>query len=74
MKPLRRFGLAHTAQASMEQVHGIVLEGDQHEQQTIFWGGQGTVRLGRVASRLPAPSMQGPFGHVVQERRLKGRH
>ena len=74
MKPLSRCGLAHTEHASMEQVHGMLLEGDQHAHQTIFWGGQGTVRIGRVASRLPAPSMQGPCGYGVQERRLKGRH
>jgi hypothetical protein len=58
----------------MEQVNGILLKVDENEQQTIFRCWQGTVRIGRVASQLPAPSMQSPFGHVVQERRLKGRH
>ena len=74
MHPLRRFGLAHAAQAPREQGDSIVLELDQHAQQTIFRCWQGTVRIGRVASRLPAPAMQGPFGHVAQERRLTGRH
>ncbi len=68
MNPLRRFGLAHAEQAPMQQMNGILLEVDQNEQQTIFRCGQGTVRIGRIASRLPAPSMQGPDGHVVQER------
>ena len=60
MNPLCRFGLTHAEQAAMEQVDGILLEVDQNEQQTIFWCWQGTVRIGRVASQLPAPSMQSP--------------
>jgi hypothetical protein len=72
MNPRRGLGLAPAEHASMEQLGGILLEVDQHEQQPIFRGWQGTVLLGGVASRLPTPPMQGPFGHVAQERRLKG--
>jgi hypothetical protein len=32
MNPLRRFGLAHAEQAPMQQVNGMLLEGDQNEQ------------------------------------------
>jgi hypothetical protein len=74
MNPLGRFGLAHPEQASMEQWRGILLEIDQDEQQPIFWGRQGTVRLGRIAPGLPASSRQGPCGHLAQECGFKGRH
>jgi hypothetical protein len=72
MNPLRSLGLAHAEHVSMEQLRGILLEVDQNEQEPILRAWQGTVLLGRVASRLPTPPMQGPFGHVAQERRLKG--
>jgi len=74
MNPLRCLGLAHAEQAPMEHLNGMLLEGDQHEQQPIFRCRQGTVLIGRVASRLPTPSMQGPFGHGAQKRRLKGEY
>jgi hypothetical protein len=49
----------------MEQLRGILLEVDQNEQEAIFRDWQGTILIGRVASRLPTPPMQGPFGHVA---------
>src|SRR5262245_1224995 len=73
MHPLRRFGLAHAQQASVAQGRGMLLAVDQNTQETIFRSRQGTVRIGRVASRLPAPPMQGPCDHVGQERCLKGK-
>jgi len=72
MNPWRGLGLAHPEQAPMEQWRRMLLEVDQHKQQSIFRSRQGTVLLGRVTSRLPAPSMARPYGHVPQERRLKG--
>ena len=72
MNPLRGFGLAHPEQAPMEHLRGILLQIDQDEQQSIFRGRQRTVRVGRIASRLSAPPMQGPFGHGAQEGRLTG--
>jgi len=74
MDPLRRLGLPHAEQAPMEQLNGILLEVDQQEQQPILRCWERTILIGRVASRLPAPSQQSPCGHVVQERRLKGGH
>jgi hypothetical protein len=74
MHPWRRLGLAQAEQAPMQQMHGMLLAGDQNEQQTSFRCWQGTVPIGRIASRLPAPSMEGPGGHRVQERCLTGRH
>ena len=74
MNPWRRLGLAHPESASMEPWRGMLLEREQNEQQSIFRGGQGTVLIGRLASRLPPPSMERPFGHVPQERCLKGGH
>ena len=74
MHPWRRFGLAHAEQAPMQQVHRMLLEVDEHAQETIFRCWQGTVRIGWRASRLPTPSMQGPYGHGVQERCRKRRH
>ncbi len=65
MHPLRRLGLAHAEQAPMEHVSGMLLEVDEHEQPPILRCRQGTVLIGRVASRLPALSMQGPCGHGV---------
>ena len=65
MNPLRRFGLAHAKQASVEQVRGMLLEVEQNKQETIFRSWQGTVRIGCIASCLPAPSMEGPGGHGV---------
>ena len=52
----------------------MLCEVDQHEQQPIFGGRQGRVLIGGVASRLSAPSMERPFGHVPQERRFEGGH
>ena len=72
MHPVIRLRLAHPEQAPMERLNGILLEGDQNAQQTICRGRQRAVRRGRVSSRLPAPSLKGPCGHVLQERRLKG--
>jgi len=72
MNPLRGLGLAYPEQAAKQQLRGMLLEVDQNEQQPILRGRQGTILLGRVASRQPAPPMSGPFGHIVQERRLKG--
>ena len=74
MHPLRRLGRAQAEQAPVKHLNRILLEVDQYEQQPIFRGRQGTVLIGRVASRLPTPSLQGPFGHGVQERGLKGGH
>ena len=74
MNPLGRFGLAHAEQASMEQMNGMLLEVDQNKQETIFRCREQAVGRGRRASRLAAPSMQRPYGHVVQERGLTGRH
>jgi hypothetical protein len=65
-------GLAHPEPAPMEQWRRRLLEVDQHDQQPIFWGRPGTVLRGRVTSRLPAPAMARPCGHVTQECRLKG--
>ena len=40
-----------------------------HQSRSSPWvGGRA---YGRIASRLPTPPLQGPCGHVVQERRLK---
>ena len=72
MNPVICLRLAHPEQAPMEHLNGMLLEGDQNEQQTICCCRQGAVLRGRISSRLPAPSMKGPFGHVWQERRLKG--
>jgi len=72
MKPLRRLGLAHAEQAPMQQLRGVLFEVDQDEQQAIFRGWQRTVLIGGVASCLPQPPVQGPVGHVGQERCLKG--
>jgi hypothetical protein len=74
MNPLRRLGLAPAEQAPMEHLNGILLEVDQHEQQSIFRCWQGAVLIGCVSSRLPVPPMQGPFGHVTQECHLKVGH
>jgi hypothetical protein len=71
MNPLRGLGLAHAEHASMQQLRGILLEVDHNAQEPIFRSGSGAVLIGRVASRLPTPPMQGPCGHVGQERRLK---
>jgi hypothetical protein len=71
MNPLRCLGLTHPEQASMQQLRGILLEVDQNEQEPIFRGGQGTVLIGRIASRWPTPPRSGPFGHVAQERCLE---
>src|SRR5215831_4877762 len=73
MNPLRRFGLTHAKHAAMEEVRGMLLEVDENEQQAILRGRQGTIRIGCVASCLPAPSMERPRGHIGQERGLKGR-
>jgi len=72
MNPVIRLRLAHPEQAPMERLNRMLLEVDQNEQQTICRCRQGAVLIGRVSSRLPAPSMQGPCGHVLQERCLKG--
>jgi hypothetical protein len=72
MNPLRGLGLAHAEQAPMQQLRRILLEVDQHEQQSLFRGRQGTILIGRIASHLPAPPVQGPVGHVPQEGLLKG--
>ena len=72
MNPVIRLRLAHPEQAPMERLQGMLLEVDQNEQQTVCRCRQGTVLIGRVASRLPEPSMKSPCGHVLQERRLKG--
>ena len=65
MNPWWRFGLAHAEHTAMEQGRGMLFEGDQNEEEPIFWGRQGTGEIGRIASRLPAPSMQGPGSHRV---------
>jgi hypothetical protein len=50
----------------------MLLEGDQHEPEPVCRGWQGTVLIRRRASRLTAPPVQGPVGHVPQEGVLKG--
>ena len=72
MNPLRRFGLAHAEHAAMEEVRGMLLEVDENEQQAILRCRQGTGRIGRITSCLPAPSMERPLSHVGQERGFKG--
>jgi hypothetical protein len=74
MHPWCRFGLAHAEQPAMEQVRGMLFEVDQNAEEPIFWGRHGTGEIGRIASRLPAPSMQGPGSHIGEERGLKRRH
>jgi hypothetical protein len=44
------------------------------EQQASLRGRQGTVLRGGIASRLPAPPVEGPDSHVPQEGLLKGRY
>ena len=72
MHPWGRLRLAHPEQAPMQHVGGMLLEGDQHEQEPFFRGGQGTVLRGRIPSCLPAPPMQGPCRHGTQEGLRKG--
>jgi hypothetical protein len=67
MNPLSRLGLAHPEHAPLQQWRGMLLELDQDEYQLIFRGRQGTVLIGGIASRLPAPAMQGPVGHVARK-------
>jgi hypothetical protein len=71
MHPVIRLRLTHPEQASMEHLNRILLEIDENEQQTICWGRQGAVLIGRIFSRLSTWSKQRPFGHVSQERCLK---
>ena len=51
MNPWRRFGLTHAEHAAMEQVNGMLLEVDEHEQQAIFRCRQGTVRIRRFLKK-----------------------
>jgi len=67
MNPLCRLRLAHTEQAPMQQLRGVLLEVDQDEQQAVFRCWQRTVLLCGIAARLPMPALQGPISHVVQE-------
>ena len=71
MNPLGGFGLAHAKQVPMQQLRRVLLEIDENEQQPIFRGWQRTILLGGVASRQPTPPVQGPVGHVPQERLLE---
>jgi len=72
MNPRCGLGLAHAEQAPMQQLRGIRLEVDEDEQQPIFRSRQGTVRIGRIASRLPSPPVPGPVSQVPREGGLKG--
>jgi hypothetical protein len=72
MNPWRRLGLAYPEQAPVQHVCGMLLEVDQDKQQPVLRRQQRTVPTGRIASRLLATPVQGPVGHIVQERRPKG--
>jgi hypothetical protein len=74
MNPWGGFGLAHAKQAPMQQLCRILLEIDENAPQPIFRGWQRTILLGGVASRQPTPPVQGPGGHVPQERLRKRGH
>jgi hypothetical protein len=56
---------SHAEQAPMQQWRGRLLEVAQDEQQSILRGRQGTVLIDGIASRLPAPPVQGPFAHIL---------
>jgi hypothetical protein len=71
MKPWRRLRLAHAEPAPMQQLRGVLREGDQDKQQAVFRCWQRTVFIGGIAAPLPLPSMEGPVSHVVQEGCLK---
>ena len=72
MPPVMRLRLAHPEHAPMERLNRMLFDGDEKEQKTICRCREWAVLRGRISSRLPAPSMQGPCGHVWQERCLKG--
>jgi hypothetical protein len=66
------FALAHPEQSPLHNLKRIGLQVDQDKQQSLLWGWQRTVLVGRVSAgdaRLP---IEAPCGHMGLEGGLKG--
>jgi hypothetical protein len=73
MNPLIRFALNHPEQASLHDLERIRFQGDQDEQEPIFWRRQGAVFVDGKPARGPRFPIHPPRRHTGVERRLEGR-
>jgi hypothetical protein len=73
MEPLIGFTLPQPEQAPVHDLQGVGFQVDQHEEQAIFRGRQGTDLIDGKAARRAKFAIQPPGGHPGVERRLEGR-